>query len=60
MDTEDALTSQPIDAEGLSQVASLIHPLPENVVPSDEFLRRTRMRLLKLNAKPASSGQQAA
>jgi hypothetical protein len=53
-------TSQLIDPEGLSQVASLIHPLPENVVPSDEFLRRTRMRLLKLNAKPASSGQQAA
>ena len=48
------------DQDALSQVASLIRPLPDNVVPSDEFLRRTRVRLLKLDAKPASSGQQAA
>lgn len=44
----------------LTEVASLIRPLPENVIPSDEFLRRTRMRLLKLESKPQSSGQAAA
>ncbi len=44
----------------LTEVASLIRPLPDNVIPSDEFLRRTRMRLLKLESKPQSSGQAAA
>lgn len=44
----------------LQQVASLIRPLPENVVPSEEFLRRTRVRLLKLEGAPAAGGQQAA
>jgi hypothetical protein len=47
------------DGKKLAQVASLIRPLPENVVPSDEFLRRTRVRLLKLRRKP-TGGQQAA
>ncbi len=44
----------------LTQVASLIRPLPDNVIPSDEFLRRTRMRLLKLEGKVRPSTRQAA
>jgi hypothetical protein len=43
----------------LSRVASLIRPLPDNVVPSDEFLRRMRLRILKLRPAPRD-GQQAA
>jgi hypothetical protein len=59
MDNDNVMANRK-DQDALSQVASLIRPLPDNVVPSDEFLRRTRVRLLKLDAKPASSGQQAA
>ena len=43
----------------LRQLASLIRPLPEEVAPSDEFLRRMRGRLLRLTA-PASSRERAA
>jgi hypothetical protein len=43
----------------LTEVASLIRPLPDNVTPSEEFMRRMRIRLLKLEAKP-SVGRQAA
>jgi hypothetical protein len=46
--------------EALAQVASRIRPLPENVTPSDEFLRRTRLRLLKLEPSRKSAAQQAA
>ena len=43
----------------LNEVASRIKPLPDNVTPSEEFLRRMRLRLLKLEAKPSTSGRQA-
>jgi hypothetical protein len=48
------------DETELKEVASMIRPLPENVTPSEEFLRRMRMRLLKLEGQPQASGQQAA
>jgi hypothetical protein len=38
----------------LRLVASLIRPLPQDVAPSDEFLRRMRGRLLRLTASAAS------
>ena len=60
MDKEHAEAGTNKDEEALSHVASLIRPLPENVTPSEEFLRRTRLRLLKLEAKDRSTGQQAA
>ena len=58
---QDELTMKRIEnQEELTQVASMIRPLPDNVIPSDEFLRRTRMRLLKLEGKAQASGRQAA
>jgi hypothetical protein len=60
MENDDATKDRTDEEQGLFQVASLIRPLPENVLPSDEFLRRTRVRLLKLDARSASAGQQAA
>ena len=46
--------------DDLTQVASMIRPLPDNVIPSEEFLRRTRLRLLRLDGKTRSTGRQAA
>lgn len=34
--------------EALETVEAKIRPLPQNVVPSEEFLARMRLRLLKL------------
>ena len=48
------------DEKELKEVASMIRPLPDNVTPSEEFMRRMRMRLLKLESRPNLSGQQAA
>jgi hypothetical protein len=48
------------DETELKEVASLIRPLPENVTPSEEFLRRMRLRLLKLEGRAATTDQQAA
>lgn len=44
----------------LAEVASLIQPLPDNVIPSDEFLKRTRKRLLQLQGKRKPADQPAA
>jgi hypothetical protein len=48
------------DETELKEVASMIRPLPENVTPSEEFLRRMRLRLLKLEGRAATTDQQAA
>lgn len=57
---QDDVTKKREENQELTEVASMIRPLPDNVIPSDEFLRRTRMRLLNLEGKSKSSGQQAA
>jgi hypothetical protein len=46
-------------APELEVVAAKIRPLPENVIPSDEFLKRTRLRLLQLAPKDTESRQAA-
>lgn len=57
----DEVTARRMEKEtALQEVASMIRPLPDNVTPSEEFLRRMRLRLLKLEANPRSSGQRAA
>ena len=56
---EVTMKREQVKAE-LTEVASMIRPLPDNVVPSEEFLRRTRMRLLRLEGKRQTPGQQAA
>jgi hypothetical protein len=48
------------DETVLKEVASMIRPLPDNVTPSEEFMRRMRTRLLKLEDRPRTTGQQAA
>ena len=60
MDRDEVTTRRKEQEKDLTEVASLIRPLPENVIPSDEFMRRTRLRLLKLDAKSGASGRQAA
>lgn len=60
MDRDEVTAKRKEMEKDLTEVASLIRPLPDNVIPSDEFMRRTRMRLLKLESKPQSSGQAAA
>jgi hypothetical protein len=59
---QDEITMKRTENQGeLTEVASMIRPLPDNVVPSDEFLRRMRLRLLRLEGKTSqSSGNQAA
>ncbi|HLF72005.1 MAG TPA: hypothetical protein VI759_07630 [Dehalococcoidia bacterium] len=46
--------------EALDTVAAKIQPLPKNVVPSEEFLARMRMRLLKLRPAITTPGHRAA
>jgi hypothetical protein len=60
MEKASATVTSRKDEEALAQVASRIRPLPENVTPSVEFLRRTRLRLLKLEPSRKSAAQQAA
>ncbi len=60
MEQDEVTMKRMQNEEELTQVASLIQPLPDNVIPSEEFMRRTRMRLLKLKGKSESSRQQAA
>jgi len=60
MDRDEVNAKRDENEADLTEVASMIRPLPENVIPSEEFMLRMRMRLLKLETKPRSSGQQAA
>jgi hypothetical protein len=43
-----------------AEMAAMIHPLPENIAPSERFMQQMRSRLLQLQAAAASAGQQAA
>lgn len=40
------------DDTDLAKVAARIRPLPHNVTPSEEFLRRTRLQLLQQEPAP--------
>ena len=60
MEQDEVTMKRNEDQAELTEVASMIRPLPDNVIPSEEFMRRTRMRLLKLEGKSQTSGQQAA
>ena len=42
------------------QIASMIRPLPENVVPSERFLHQMRERLLRLEAATRPATKRAA
>jgi hypothetical protein len=44
----------------LDSVAACIRPLPEEVTPSEEFLTRTRLRLLELDRPARRDSRQAA
>jgi len=44
----------------LDSVAARIHPLPQEVAPSEEFLSRTRLRLLQLERRVAGHSRRAA
>lgn len=39
---------QAIQDDALDEVVAKIHPLPENVVPSERFMEQMRRRLLQL------------
>ena len=55
------LTSHRAENEAtVTQLKEWIRPLPEDVEPSQEFLRRTRLQLLKLQRPRGRSQQQAA
>jgi hypothetical protein len=60
MDRDNITAIRNEDETELKEVASMIRPLPENVTPSEEFLRRMRLRLLKLEGREATTDQQAA
>ena len=60
MNEETVMVNPAQNKDALVRVASLIRPLPDNVTPSEEFLRRTRLRLLRLQTRRRSPGKQAA
>jgi hypothetical protein len=61
MELENLANRRAENDEALVQVKAWIRPLPEEVEPSPEFLRRTRLQLLKLPRQaPDRSEQQAA
>ena len=60
MEIKDFVTRL-VHNEALEEVAAQIAPLPENIVPSENFRREMRLRLLELDAghKAASSAKAA-
>jgi hypothetical protein len=60
MEPGDLLARKDAVSEALLEVASKIQPLPADVKPSDEFLKRTRLRILQLPGNPRSSARRAA
>jgi len=55
------ITKMPItDSPEFARVAELIRPLPDEIGPSVEFLRRMRSDLLKLRGVERGSARQAA
>jgi hypothetical protein len=60
MELENLTTRRVENEEGVIQLKAWIRPLPEDVEPSKEFLRRTRLQLLRLERPAGRSQQQAA
>ena len=42
------------------EAAAVIRPLPSNVVPSSQFLKQTRLQLLRLSATDEAAGSRRA
>lgn len=60
MDLENNLIQSHPDLEPeLVAVAELITPLPPEIVPSEEFVKRTRLQLLQLPNETGSSRKAA-
>ncbi len=51
MELSDSASQEGGKEQELQAVAAHIRPLPENVVPSEEFLAQMRLRLLRLAAR---------
>ena len=60
MELEDLAKRRSENEEALLEVKAWIRPLPQDVEPSPEFLRRTRLQLLKLPAEPETSARRQA
>jgi hypothetical protein len=61
MELENLANRRAENEEALQEVKAWIRPLPRDVEPSPEFLRRTRLQLLELAPQaPAPSQRQAA
>jgi hypothetical protein len=54
MELENLANRRAENEEAVTQVKLWIQPLPQDVEPSPEFLRRTRLQLLKLPRADAS------
>jgi hypothetical protein len=60
MELENLASRRAENEEALTLVKAWIQPLPEDVEPSPEFLRRTRLQLLKLPRPEAPHSQSRA
>lgn len=60
MELENLATRRTENEESLLEVTAWIRPLPQEVEPSPEFLRRTRLQLLKLPNESATPSQRQA
>jgi hypothetical protein len=61
MELENLANRRIENDDAIALAKAWIQPLPEDVEPSQEFLRRTRLQLLKLpRPEPSRSQQQAA
>jgi len=60
MELENLSNRRAENEAAVIQMKEWIRPLPEDVEPSQEFLRRTRLQLLKLPRPGSRSQQQAA
>jgi hypothetical protein len=61
MNLKDAQVQPDGEAESsYAEVVALIHPLPEDVLPSKRFMEQMRGRLLELKAARVAASKQAA
>jgi hypothetical protein len=60
MELENLASRRTENEEALVQVKAWIQPLPQDVEPSPEFLRRTRLQLLKLPRRDATPSHRRA
>jgi hypothetical protein len=60
MELENLANRRAENEEAIIQVKAWIQPLPQDVEPSPEFLRRTRLQLLKLPRPEAAPSHRRA